>query len=54
MESIFKEKEESNKIKSVKHEMIKNDYFFRILFNHLETKKLLDIVKYNKNLKKKN
>ena len=32
---------------------IKSKYILRIIFNNLEKKKLLDIAKYNKNIKEK-
>ena len=35
------------------YENLKNDFFLHILFNHLERKKLLYIIKYNKKLKKR-
>ena len=45
---------EINKIKSIdKFENLINDYFLHILFNYLEKKKLLDILKYNKHIKKR-
>ena len=44
---IFKEK---NQIKPV-YENIKTDYFLEKVFNNLEKKKTLIIVKYNKNIK---
>ena len=37
-----------------KYENLKNDYFLQKVFNNVEKKKLLNIVKYNKNIKKKN
>ena len=50
---ISEEKREKNQIKShVKYENIKADYFLIKVFNNLEKKKLLNIVKYNKNIKK--
>ena len=30
---------------------LRTDYFLQLLFNNLKKKKLLDIVKYNKNIK---
>ena len=45
---------DKNKHKSKdKYENIKADYFLRKLFNNLETKRTLNIVKYNKNIKKR-
>ena len=37
-----------------KYENLKSDYFLQKVFNNLKKKKLLNIVKYNKNIKKKN
>ena len=49
---ISKEKKEKNQIKSdAKYENIKADYFLIKVFNNLEKKKTLTIVKYNKNIK---
>ena len=49
---ISKEKDEKNQIKSdTKYENIKADYFLVKVFNNLEKKKILTIVKYNKNIK---
>ena len=42
---VIKGKGELNKIKS--------KYIIAIIFNHLNGKKLLDIIKYNKNIKKR-
>ena len=43
-----------NHIKSINKFMkIRADYFLRLLFNNLETKKSLYIAKYNKNIKKR-
>ena len=43
-----------NKIKSiVALEKLRSDYFLKLLFNNLEKKKLLEIIKYNNNLKKR-
>ena len=51
---ISKEENEKNQIKSVaKYENIKADYFLEKLFNILEKKKSLDLIKYNKKLKKR-
>ena len=51
---ISKEKKEKNKIKlCVKYENIKADYFLIKVFNNLEKKKTLNIVKYNKNIKER-
>ena len=36
-----------------KYENIKNDYLLSLLFNHIEKKKILIIVKYNNNIKKR-
>ena len=49
---ISKEKKEKDEIKSLfKYENIKADYFLEKVFNNLEKKKTLNIVKYNKNIK---
>ena len=37
----------------VEFENLKNDYFVQLLFNNLEKKKLLEIIKYNNNIKKR-
>ena len=51
---INKEKEEMKHIKSKdKYANIKIDYFLQNLFNNIERKKLLEIVKINKNIKKR-
>ena len=51
---ISKEKIEKNQIKSfAKFENIKTDYFLEKVFNNLEKKKRLNIVKYNKNIKER-
>ena len=51
---VSKEKVEINQIKSKnKYEKLKSDYFLQKLFNNLKTKKLLNIVKYNKKIKKR-
>ena len=51
---FFKEKAEINNIKSIAElKNIKNDYFLRKLFLHLQDRKILDIVKYNKNIQKR-
>ena len=51
---ISKEKFEKNKIKLVsKYENIKTDYFIEKVFNILVKEKLLNIVKYNKNIRKR-
>ena len=51
---ISKEKNEKNQIKSVvKYENIKADYFLIKVFDNLEKKKTLEIVKNNKNIKKR-
>ena len=47
---FFKEKAEIS-IAELKN--IKNDYFLRKLFLHLQDRKILDIVKYNKNIQKR-
>ena len=50
---LSKEKTESNKIKSKNiFKKLKNDYFLQNLFYNLLKKKSLDIIKYNKNIKK--
>ena len=49
---ISKEKAEKSLIKSVgKFENIKTDYFLEKVFNNLEKKKTLNLVKYNKNIR---
>ena len=51
---ISKEKLGKNQLKpGYKYNDIKSDYFLRKVFNNLEKKKLLNIVKYNKNIKKR-
>ena len=46
------EKELNNNIKSKDiFKNLKNNYFLQIIFNILLKKKLLDIIKYNKNIK---
>ena len=51
---VYKESEDKNKIKSIDtFNNLKSDYFLQQIFNNLETKKLLDIVKYNNNIKKR-
>ena len=48
------EKTESNKIESKDiFKNLKNDFFLQKLFNHLLKKKILDIIKYNKNIKER-
>ena len=45
------EKEEISKIKSIDlFDNLKNDYFLQEVFNHLEKKKLLKMIKYNRNI----
>ena len=51
---VFKENGEISQMKSKnKYENLKNDYFLQKVFNNIEKKKLLNIVKYNKNIKKR-
>ncbi len=51
---ISKEKEEKNKINSiVKLANIKSKYILKKIFNNLNKKNLLKIIKYNKNIKKR-
>ena len=51
---ISKEKKEKNQIKSdVKYKQIKADYFLEKVFYNLEKKKTLNMVKYNKEIKKR-
>ena len=51
---LIKEKTESNKINSKNiFKNLKNDYFLQNLFDYLLKKKSLDIIKYNKNIKKR-
>ena len=50
---ISKVKEEKNQLKSVsKYENIKANYFLEKVFNNLEKGKALNIIKYNKYIKK--
>ena len=45
---------EKNQIKSIaKYENIKTDFFLKKVFNNLEEKKKLNIVKYNKNIQRR-
>ena len=55
MESGYlKNQEEVNHIEPlVTFGNIKGDYFLQLLFNNLERKRLLEILKYNKNIKKR-
>ena len=49
---ISEAKKEKNKIKSyAKYENIQADYFLIKIFNNLEKKKALNMIKYNKNIK---
>jgi len=49
------DKTELNKIEAKNiFQKLKSDYFLQILFNKLLKKKSLEIIKYNKNIKKKN
>ena len=51
---LIKEKTESNKIKSKNiFKKLKNDYFLQNLFDYLLKKKSLDIIKYNKYIKRR-
>ena len=51
---LNKEKTESNKIESKDiFKNLKNDFFLQKLFNHLLNKKILEIIKYNKNIKER-
>ena len=51
---ISEVKKEKNQIKSdAKYENINADYFLEKVFNILEKKKALNMVKYNKNIKKR-
>ena len=51
---ISKINEEKNQLKSTtRYEKIKADYFLEKVFNNLEMKKTLNIVKYNKNIKER-
>ena len=51
---VSKEKVEINQIKSKnKYEKLKSDYFLQKLFDNIERKRKLDIIKYNKKLKKR-
>ena len=51
---VSKEKSEKKQLKSfAKYENIKADYFLQKVFDNLEKKKTLEIVKNNKNIKKR-
>ena len=51
---LSKEKTESNKIESKDiFKNLKNDYFLQKLFHNLLKKKSLNIIKYNKNIRKR-
>ena len=51
---LSKEKSESNKIESKNiFKKLKNDYFLQKLFHNLLKKKSLNIIKYNKNIRKR-
>ena len=51
---VIKENVEINQIKSLcKYENIKNKYILQIIFSFIGKKKTLDIVKNNKNIKKR-
>ena len=51
---ILKVKVEKNQLKSAdRFENIKANYFLEKVFNHLKKEKTLNIVKYNKNIKKR-
>jgi len=51
---ISEEKKEKKQIKlDAKYENIKADYFLIKVFDNLEKKKTLNIVKYNKNIKER-
>ena len=48
------EKAEKKEVKSIgKYENIKADYFLQKVFDNLEKKRILNMVKYNKNLMKR-
>ena len=50
----LKNKEKANKIEPlVAFENLKNDYFLQLLFSNLKRERTLNIVKYNKNIKKR-
>ena len=50
---VSKEKSEKKQMKSfAKYENIKADYFLQKVFDNLEKKRTLEIVKNNKNMKK--
>ena len=54
-DKLSKEKKETNKIESKNiFKKIKSKYILQNLFDYLLKKKSLDIIKYNKNIKKKN
>ena len=48
---LIKEKVEINK--NNLFQILKSDYFLQILFNNIKKKKSMDIIKYNKNIKKR-
>ena len=49
-----KDKVALNQIKTKnKYENIKSDYFLQIIFNSLNKKKTLEIIKYNKNIQQR-
>ena len=51
---ISKINEEKNQLKSaIRYENIKADYFLEKVFNNLKKGKTLNIVKYNKNIKRR-
>ena len=51
---VFEEKSEKKQIKSfAKYNNIKADYFLQKVFNNLEKKRVLNIIKYNKNMQKR-
>ena len=50
---VFKENGVISLKSKNKYENLKNDYFLQKVFNNLEKKKLFNIVKYNKNIKKR-
>ena len=50
---ILNKEKVKNIWRKVQFANIKSDYFLQLLFNNLEKKKLLEIIKYNNNLKKR-
>ena len=53
MKTNNKERNEIEVINKLKFEKIRSNYFLELLFNNLEKKKKLTLLKYNKNIKKR-